>query len=131
MIRITILLLLNIFLAAGNIAAQYNLPSNRNWIFGYHTGISFNNNNITVLQSSMANGEGCSAVSDDQGNLLFYSDGHRVWSANGNLMPNGDTLIIPILPALQLPRTAWLCRCRAPPVSTIFLCWEHGCMSIR
>lgn len=36
--------------------------------------------------------EGCSAISDSSGNLLFYTDGTRVWDKNDVLMPNGAGL---------------------------------------
>src|SRR5215207_1693788 len=36
--------------------------------------------------------EGCSSISDDNGNLLFYSDGMTIWDASHNIMPNGTGL---------------------------------------
>src|SRR5690349_6497672 len=36
--------------------------------------------------------EGSSAVSDSNGNLLFYTDGDTVWDRNHNMMPNGYNL---------------------------------------
>lgn len=38
-------------------------------------------------------GDGSSSISDAQGNLLFYSNGERVWDATHNVMPNGSGLL--------------------------------------
>ncbi|MBI4929387.1 MAG: T9SS type A sorting domain-containing protein [Bacteroidetes bacterium] len=38
--------------------------------------------------------EGCVSISDTSGNLLFYSDGWKVWNKNHQVMPNGMSLII-------------------------------------
>ncbi|WP_341215594.1 T9SS type B sorting domain-containing protein [uncultured Wocania sp.] len=63
-----------------------------NWYFGYGGGIKFNQNNNTV--SSVNDGqlftnEGCASISDSSGNLLFYTDGTRVWNKNHATMMNG------------------------------------------
>lgn len=36
--------------------------------------------------------EAAACVSDENGNLLFYTDGTTVWNVNGNIMPNGDSI---------------------------------------
>lgn len=63
-----------------------------NWYFGFGGGIKFNQNNNTV--SSVNDGqlftnEGCSSISDSSGDLLFYTDGTRVWNKNHATMMNG------------------------------------------
>ncbi|GGK24398.1 hypothetical protein GCM10007962_18300 [Yeosuana aromativorans] len=63
-----------------------------NWYFGYGGGIRFNqsNNTITSLDDGqLFTNEGCTSISDDSGNLLFYTDGSRVWNKNHSVMPNG------------------------------------------
>lgn len=63
-----------------------------NWYFGYGGGIRFNqsNNTITSLDDGqLFTNEGCTSISDDLGNLLFYTDGSRVWNKNHSVMPNG------------------------------------------
>ena len=67
-----------------------------NWYFGYGAGIKFNLFNGTV--SSVGNGqlftnEGCTSISDNSGNLLFYTDGSYVWNRNHQYMPNGTGLL--------------------------------------
>ncbi|MEN3324850.1 T9SS type B sorting domain-containing protein [Mariniflexile soesokkakense] len=67
-----------------------------NWYFGYGAGIKFNLFNQTV--SSLNDGqlfthEGCTTMSDDSGNLLFYTDGTFIWNKNHQYMPNGVGLL--------------------------------------
>lgn len=65
-----------------------------NWYFGYNAGIHFNDDgSVSVLGGSrMRTSEGCSSMSDADGNLVLYSDGRNVWDRNGVLMPNGNYL---------------------------------------
>ena len=37
--------------------------------------------------------EGSACVSDDNGNLLFYTDGLNIWDATNTVMPNGAGLM--------------------------------------
>lgn len=62
-----------------------------NWYFGVHAGLNFNNTPPTpVLDGELNTSEGCSTISDANGNLLFYTDGRTVWNRNHNIMPNAD-----------------------------------------
>ncbi|MGJ5642627.1 T9SS type B sorting domain-containing protein [Formosa sp. S-31] len=64
------------------------------WFFGDHAGLNFNTEPPTPLTNGQLNTkEGCSAISDANGNLLFYSDGVRVWDRRHQLMPNGNDLL--------------------------------------
>lgn len=65
------------------------------WYFGRNAGVRFNSNTGTV--SALTNGrlntlEGCTSISDSDGNLLFYSDGRTIWNRNHNVMTNGNGL---------------------------------------
>lgn len=44
----------------------------------------------TVSNADFAESGTC--ISDETGNLLFYSDGEFVWGADGNVLPNGNDL---------------------------------------
>jgi gliding motility-associated-like protein len=66
----------------------YSQKEASNWCFGYHAGIKFINTPIPFI-SSIEVSEGSSAISDTSGNLLFYSDGIKVWNKNHQLMENG------------------------------------------
>lgn len=64
-----------------------------NWYFGEFAGLNFASGNPTVLlDGAMQTREGCLAVSDTAGRLMFYSDGTRVWTRRHQPMPNGTTL---------------------------------------
>lgn len=63
------------------------------WYFGRNAGISFNTEPPTVLSDSkMLTMEGCSSISDENGNLLFYTDGQSVWNRLHQKMSNGSGL---------------------------------------
>ena len=66
-----------------------------NWIFGRNCYITFDTPNkepINVTKSQIDTWEGCTSMSDKDGNLLFYSNGEYVWTKNHTLMPNGTGL---------------------------------------
>ncbi|AUS03997.1 T9SS type B sorting domain-containing protein [Pseudotamlana carrageenivorans] len=63
-----------------------------NWYFGYNSGIRFDsaNNTVNALHDGKLNTiEGCTSISDEFGNLLFYTNGISVWNKNHEVMPNG------------------------------------------
>ena len=66
-----------------------------NWYFGENAGLRFNlsNNSITALTNGQLNTrEGCASISDEMGNLLFYTDGTTVWDRSHGVMGNGRGL---------------------------------------
>ena len=68
------------------------------WYFGVHAGIDFNTgsppsvllNGQTYLFTGPNAGSAC--ISDANGNLLFYTDGVKIWNQNHVVMQNGDNL---------------------------------------
>ena len=65
------------------------------WYFGNGAGLIFDISAGTVAPtadaaSTINTNEGCSSISDVNGNLLFYTDGRNVWDKNHNIMPNAD-----------------------------------------
>ncbi|MGC6524600.1 MAG: T9SS type B sorting domain-containing protein [Flavobacteriaceae bacterium] len=65
------------------------------WYFGNGAGLIFDISAGTVTPTADAAStintiEGCSSISDVNGNLLFYTDGRNVWDKNHNIMPNAD-----------------------------------------
>ena len=62
------------------------------WYFGEFAGLDFSTSPPMPISGSLNSVEGCAAVSDDQGNLLFYTDGTTVWDASHNIMQNGNGL---------------------------------------
>ena len=68
---------------------------NNNWIFGYGARVNFSGP-IPVGSSNAAinSNESTASVSDPStGQLLFYTDGRKVWNANNQVMPNGSNLL--------------------------------------
>jgi len=65
-----------------------------NWYFGNEAGIRFNNDgSVTALKNGKLNTfEGCAAISDTFGNLLFYTDGVTVYDQTNEIMQNGGGL---------------------------------------
>ncbi|HEA30826.1 MAG TPA: T9SS type B sorting domain-containing protein [Leeuwenhoekiella sp.] len=65
-----------------------------NWYFGSGAGISFETSPPTVLTNGNLNTlEGCSTISNDNGQLLFYTDGTIIYQADGSVMTNGAGLL--------------------------------------
>ena len=63
-----------------------------NWYFGFGAGIRFDALNGTVASvnnGQLSTNEGCTSISDSDGNLLFYTDGITVYNANHVVMQNG------------------------------------------
>lgn len=70
------------------------------WYFGNHAGLDFN----TITPTPLLNGqtdfplpnqwnEGSSSISDSSGNLLFYTNGMKIWNKQHFVMPNGNNLM--------------------------------------
>jgi uncharacterized protein (TIGR02145 family) len=63
------------------------------WCFGKYITLDFNSGNpVKISNNAMWAGDGTISISDSLGNLLFYSDGSKVWDRNNNIMPNGSGL---------------------------------------
>ncbi len=64
------------------------------WYFGQQAGIDFNEQPAIPItdENLMDSPEGCAAMSDINGDLLFYTNGRTVWNKNHAVMLNG-TLI--------------------------------------
>lgn len=86
-----ILLIAFTFLTSYNSLAQGEANI---WYFGYMAGLDFNSGSPVVINDSqMITYEGCSTISNENGKLLFYTDGYRVWNKNHQMMPNGTDLL--------------------------------------
>lgn len=81
------------------VPAQYNLKENNVWVFGLRAGLDFNSGTPVPITTSMTSGgtnaapEGCTAVSDANGQLLFYTMGDTIWNKNHVAMPNGYNML--------------------------------------
>lgn len=64
------------------------------WYFGQFAGIDFRSGTpVALTNSAMSQYEGCASISDKEGNLLFYTDGMKVWNKNHSIMQNGTDLM--------------------------------------
>ena len=64
------------------------------WYFGDHAGIDFRSGTAIALtdQDSMTAYKSSSVISDSMGNLLFFTNGRKVWDQTHQLMPNATGL---------------------------------------
>ncbi len=64
------------------------------WYFGYNAGLDFNLASPLALSDGLVNAQGGSATqSDENGELLFYTDGMKIWNKNHSIMPNSWGLL--------------------------------------
>jgi gliding motility-associated-like protein len=57
------------------------------WYFGFEAGIDFNEQPPVALLDGVMNApEGCTAVSDRNGEILFYTDGETVYGRTGEIL---------------------------------------------
>lgn len=66
---------------------------NMNWHYGRNVSLNFGQTPLTLGTSQVNVMEGCSSVSDANGNLLFYTTGFKIWDKNGVEMPNATGLL--------------------------------------
>ncbi len=90
-IRYKLSVLIVFFTGTGAIGG-YTQEQERIWAFGRGAGIDFNTNPPTPIVTGISTSEGSASVCDENGRLLFYTDGTYVWSRNNTVMPNGVNL---------------------------------------
>ena len=98
--KFTIITLLTIIV----IPFAYAQKQGNVWMFGQGGGLDFNSGSPASISGSQVYSnpidsgdflysEGCSSISDSSGNLLFYSNGEKVWNNNHAIMPNGNSIM--------------------------------------
>ncbi|MFD2600696.1 T9SS type B sorting domain-containing protein [Flavobacterium suzhouense] len=71
-----------------------NAQQDNNWYFGRNAGLNFSTGTPEAITSStMSTMEGSASISDNNGNILFYTDGISVWNRYNFKMPNGNGLL--------------------------------------
>ena len=64
------------------------------WYFGINAGLDFNFSPPRALtDGSILTYEGCTTITDKRGQLLFYTDGVKVYDRSHKMMPNGGGLL--------------------------------------
>ena len=66
----------------------------KKWYFGNQAGIDFFNNNIpaAITTSALSTYDYGSAICNNAGNMLFYTNGVTVWDSTNSIMSNGTNL---------------------------------------
>ncbi len=76
-----------VFLSANYLIAQGEANI---WYFGDYGGLDFNSGSAVVLHDGQLSAqEGCSVLSDRNGQLMMYTDGVTVFTRNHSVMQNG------------------------------------------
>lgn len=64
------------------------------WYFGQWAGLDFSSGTpVALTNSTLSTIEGCLTMCDINGNLLFYSNGNRLWNQNRQPMQNSTGLL--------------------------------------
>ncbi|MCB9224205.1 MAG: OmpA family protein [Crocinitomicaceae bacterium] len=85
-----ILVLLYCFLT---LAKAHGQKHALNWYFGQNSGLNFESFPPRVLtDGAIIQREGNATISDENGSLLFYTDGSKIWNKDHEVMKNGDGL---------------------------------------
>lgn len=74
---------------------EYSLQkqTSNQWYFGEKAGIEFTNGPIAISDANqMEAPEGCATISDEGGELLFYTNGVTVWNKDHQVMINGENI---------------------------------------
>ena len=88
-----ILLATLIFISFPHVFAQYYTAQNKQWAFGHSAGLDFTSGSPSAIGTSMNTNEGCASVADGSGNMLFYTEGTKVWDRTGAIMPSGSAIV--------------------------------------
>ncbi len=84
-----LILLLLLFFNLGFPQGEANI-----WYFGQFAGLDFNSGSpVALTNGQLSCYEGSSVISTPSGQLLFYTNGAKVWNANHQVMPNGLGLL--------------------------------------
>jgi gliding motility-associated-like protein len=88
LLLISILLFFNPSFLLGQTSKQANI-----WYFGKNAGLDFNSGKpIPLTDGALSISEGCATICNQNGNLLFYTDGRSIWNSRHLVMPNAVNL---------------------------------------
>ncbi len=80
-----------VFAFASTVSFSQN--QTKKWYFGNTAGLDFVGGPTPLTLGVMNPWEGCASIADGAGNLLFYTDGIKVWNKNHIQMTNGFGLM--------------------------------------
>ncbi|NVO03354.1 MAG: hypothetical protein HXX09_11705, partial [Bacteroidetes bacterium] len=77
-----------------NFLAAFPQHESDYWYFGFNAGMHFvSGTPVALTDGAMYTWEGCSALTNGNGDLMFYTDGRKVWNNTHQVMPNGNGLL--------------------------------------
>ena len=85
-----------IFITLLSVALTFAQQEASFWYFGQNAGLQFDagTGSVTAITNGqLSTLEGCTSISDTNGNLLFYSDGRTIWNANHAPMANASEFL--------------------------------------
>lgn len=82
-------IIISVWLFATLMAKSQN--PNNHWQLGSRD-LNFSTNLPTVNNSGVASQYGLATISDNNGDIILYTDGSKVWNKNHSLIANGDEL---------------------------------------
>ncbi len=86
-------LLILSLLAMNTSFAQFSTNYNMFWAFGSGGAVNFVSGSPVATTSGIAILEGSASLCDASGNLLFYTDGKKVWDRTNTVMPSGASIV--------------------------------------
>ena len=87
-------MILFLYIAAITCCNVFGQNQNINWAFGDSAGLNFSGIYPEYFKSGISTDEACAVISSNSGQLLFYTNGLKIWDKENEIMPNGDSLII-------------------------------------
>lgn len=84
-----------VYIFIGHLTLFSQNNETNHWHFGEYAGLNFTTplTPQALQNSAMLAPGGSASISDDNGNLLFYTNSETVWDANNNVMTNGSGLV--------------------------------------
>lgn len=63
------------------------------WYFGRNAGLNFDTGNpAPLIDGALNTWEGCATICNENGSLLFYTDGNSIWNKNHSILPNATSI---------------------------------------
>lgn len=87
----------SIYIATLLSCSAFTQSYDNNWVFGDSAGLNFSGGEPSFFYTGINSHESCASISDSNGNLLFYTNGEKIWNRNNAVMPNGDSIHIGLL----------------------------------
>lgn len=81
-----------LFILLFSFATLHSQNQYTKWYFGSFAAIDFMTSPPTPIGTSSMSGTGSSSIADQNGNLMFYSNGYTIWNQVNAVMANGNAI---------------------------------------